>query len=75
MQGRGWGYFARPDNYCAGHFLIWAYEFDNVEQKTDIYFNHNNVYNQKRIYFIADQKNTDILFQMKECIRSDFNHY
>ena len=75
LQGRGWGYFARPDKYCAGHILFWAYEFDNVEQKTDIYFNHNYVYNPKRIYFIADQKNTDILFQMKECIRSDFNHY
>ena len=75
LQGRGWGYFARPDKYCAGHILFWAYEFENVEQKTDIYFNHNYVYNPKRIYFIADQKNTDILFQMKECIRSDFNHY
>ena len=75
MQGRGWGYLARPDKYCASHILFWAYSFDNVEQKTDIYFKNNYVYNPKRIYFIADQKNTDILFQKENCIKSDFNHY
>ena len=75
LQGRGWGYLARSDKYCAGHILFWGYLFDNVEQKTNIYFNHNYIYNPKRIYYIADQLNTSILFKEKECIRSDYNHY
>ena len=75
LQGRGWGYMARPDKYCAGHILFWGYGFDNVEQNTKIYFNHNYVYNPRRIYFIALQLETNILFQKSECIRSDFNHY
>ena len=75
MQGRGWSYFARPDQYCASHILFWGYGFDNVVEKTNISFNNNYVYNPKRIYFICDQQNTYILFQKENCIRSDFNHY
>ena len=75
MQGRGWGYLARRDKYCAGHILFWGYNFDNVIQKTNIYFKHNYVYNPRRLYYITVQRNTDILFQKEECIKSDFNHY
>ena len=75
MQGRGWGYLARPDKYCASHILFWGYDFDNVVEKTNISFNHNYVYNPKRIYYIADHQNTHLLFQKENCIRSDFNHY
>jgi hypothetical protein len=76
MQGRGWGYLARKDKYCASHILFWGYNFyDNVTQKTDIYLRHNYVYNPRRIYYITTQKNTDILFQKENCIKSDFNHY
>ena len=75
MQGRGWGYLARPDKYCASHILFWGYGFDNVEEKTDIYFKNNYVYNPKRIYFIAEHENTHILFQKEKYIKSDFNHY
>jgi hypothetical protein len=76
MQGRGWGYLARKDQYCASHILFWGYNFDdNVTQKTDIYFRHNYVYNPRRIYYITTQKNTDIFFQKENCIKSDFNHY
>ena len=75
MQGRGWGYDARPDKYCAGHILFWGYGFDNVKQKTDIYFNHNYVYNPRRLYYIPSHEDTDILFQKENCIRSDYNHY
>jgi hypothetical protein len=75
LQGRGWGYLARNDKYCAGHILFWGYCFDNVIQKTDIYFNNNYVYNPKRIYFITEQLNTSTLFQKEESIRSDYNHY
>jgi hypothetical protein len=46
-----------------------------VTQKTDIYLRHNYVYNPRRIYYITTQKNTDILFQKENCIKSDFNHY
>ena len=75
MQGRGWGYDARGDQYCAGHILFWGYGFDNVEKQTDIYFNHNYVYNPRRLYYIASHDGIDILFQEKNCIRSDYNHY
>ena len=75
LAGRGWGYFARPDKYCACHILFWGLGFDNVEEKTKIYFNHNYVYNPKRIYFIAEYYQTHILFQNDKSIRSDFNHY
>jgi hypothetical protein len=75
LVGRGWGNLARPDKYCTCHILFWGYGFDNVEEKTKIYFNHNYIYNPKRIYFIAEYLDTHILFQKDECIRSDFNHY
>ena len=75
LQGRGWGYLARSNKYCAGHILFWAYNFDNVVQKTNIYFNNNYIYNPKRIYYIAEQQNTTILFKNEKCIRSDYNHY
>ena len=75
MQGRGWGYSARPDQYCAGHILFWGYNFENVVEKTNISFSNNYVYNPRRLYYIADHGNTNILFQKENCIRSDFNHY
>ena len=75
LQGRGWGYFARNDKKCASHILFWGYNFDNVVEKTDMYFNHNYVYNPKRIYYVTTDKNTYLLFQKEECIRSDFNYY
>ena len=49
MQGRGWGYFARSDKYCAGHILFWAYNFDNVVQKTNIYFNNISKFHYKKV--------------------------
>ena len=75
LVGRGWGNLARPDKYCTCHILFWGYGFDNVEEKTKIYFNHNYIYNPKRIYFIAEYLDTHILFQKDKCIGSDFNHY
>ena len=75
MQGRGWGYFARPDKYCASHILFWYYSFKNVEEKTNISFSHNYVYNPKMLYYLPDYKNTIPVFKMNKCIRSDFNHY
>ena len=69
---------ARPDKYCASHILFWGYGFkdlDFVEQNTKIYFNHNYVYNPKRIYFIAEYVYENVLFQKSDCLRSDFNHY
>ena len=75
LQGRGWGYLARKDKYCAGHILFWGYCFNNVIQQTDIYFKNNYVYNPKRIYFITEQLNTSDFFQKEESIKSDYNHY
>ena len=75
MQGRGWGYSARPDQYCASHILFWGYGFENVKEKTNISFNNNYVYNPKRIYYLTNHLNTAELFQKENCIRSDFNHY
>jgi hypothetical protein len=78
LQGKGWGYLARPDKYCASHILFWGYGFgdlDIVEQKTKISFNHNYVYNPRRIYFIAEHVYENVLFQKSDCISSDFNHY
>ena len=75
LTGRGWGYLARPDKYCASHILFWGYGFENVVEKTNIYFHRNYVYNPKRIYFIAGHQETNILFQKENCIRSDYNHY
>ena len=58
-----------------GHILFWGYGFEGVAEKTNIYFNHNYVYNPRRIYYIANHDNTDILFQKEECFRSYYNHY
>ena len=55
--------------------MFWGYGFDGVVEKTNIYFNHNYVYNPRRLYYIANHDNTDNLFQNEDCIRSDYNHY
>ena len=75
MQGRGWGYFARSDKYCAGHILFWGINIGNDTKKTNMSFNHNYVYNPKRIYFVTTVSSTDILFQKEIYVKSDYNHY
>ena len=70
-NGRGWGYEARPDQYDVAHVLFWGYSIEN----TDIYFNHNTVYNPRRIYFIEQTNSTDIFFKENDYIKSDYNNY
>ena len=75
LPGRGWGYFARPDQYCATHILFWGINITNKVQNTDIYFNHNYVYNPRQIYFVTIQYDTNVFFEKQNSIRSDYNHY
>ena len=69
--GRGWGYEARPDKYVVAHILFWGYGIED----TDIYFHHNIVYHPRRLYFIEQTNKTNIFFQEKDVIRSDYNTY
>ena len=69
--GRGWGYDARPDKYNTTHILFWGYLIED----TDIYFHHNIVYHPRRIYFIEQTYGTNIFFQTKDLIKSDYNEY
>ena len=69
--GRGWGYEARPDKYVTAHILFWQYLIED----TDIFFHHNTVYNPRRIYFIEQTNKTNIFFQEKDYIKSDYNTY
>lgn len=74
-QGRGWGYEARNDKYPAGHILFWGYTIDGKEDKTDIFFHNNVVYNPRRIYFIEETNGTNLFFRDYDCIKSDYNTY
>ena len=69
--GRGWGHEAREDKYDTAHVLFWNYLLEN----TDIYFHHNIVYNPRRIYFIEQTGGTNVYFQEKDYIKSDYNTY
>lgn len=68
-QGRGWGYEARSNKYCAGAILFWGYLLTN----TDINFNDNLFYNPKRIYFIEGKYGTIDIFKNNNYIKSDNN--
>ncbi len=69
---RGWGYDARPDQYPAAHILFWGYY---NEKNTKIAFTRNIVYNPRRIYYIANQKDTLIFFKNFNYIESNNNTY
>ena len=75
LPGRGWGYYARPDQYCATHILFWGINIPNATEKMNIYFDHNYIYNPRLIYFVTIQYDTHIFFQEQNSIRSDYNHY
>lgn len=68
-QGRGWGYNARPDKYCAGAILFWGY----LIKDTKITFSNNLYYNPRRIYFIEGKNGTINLFKDSSKISSDNN--